>query len=287
GQVYQQRHGEHVRTMTLEGTTLLDIPLLERLPRSSQEALDLLLARCQADTACQAAYPNLEAELAALFARIEKQPVTLPLTNPHTGLPVSFNHAMLVQGLHSMLYGTQNAVMLPYLVHRMYQGNFDEITQAVAPNFSDASLASAWQIMNLTILCYEDWAKMRPAETTQLSQGSYMGYEDVRRFAVPEQVCARMPQPQPEALYRPVTVSSVPVLIITNQADPGNPQENVAGAKDHYPNSLNVVAPGQGHGYTGIDCRDRFLSAFIESGSVEGLNTSCLKDVQLPAFVVR
>ena len=286
GQVYQQRHGEHVRTMTLEGTTLLDLPMFERLPRSSQEALDLLLTRCQADTACQAAYPNLEAELAALIAQIEKQPVSLPLNNPHTGLPISFNHDMLIQGLHSLMYGTQNAVMLPYMVHQMYQGKFDEIAQALAPNFNAASPSSVWNIMNLTILCNEDWAKMRPAETAQFSQGSYMGYEDVRRFAVPEQVCARMPQPQPEALYQPVTVSPVPVLIITNQADPGNPQENVADAKAHYPNSLNGVAPGQGHGYTGIDCRDGFISAFIESGSVERLDTSCLKDVQLPAFVV-
>jgi pimeloyl-ACP methyl ester carboxylesterase len=138
--------------------------------------------------------------------------------------------------------------------------------------------------MNLTILCYEDWARTSPAETARFSQGSYLEYEDVRRFTVPEQVCAVLPHPQPAALYKPVTSSPVPALIISNQADPQNPPENVAGAKARYPNSLVVVAPGQGHGYTGFDCRDRFISAFIERGTTEGLDTSCLQKEPLPPF---
>ena len=88
----------HVRTMTLEGVTLLDVPMFERLPRSSQEALDLLLARCQADPACHAAYPNLRAELDTVISRVEKQPVDLGVTNPQTGQPVTLNRDMLVLG---------------------------------------------------------------------------------------------------------------------------------------------------------------------------------------------
>lgn len=35
-----------------------------------------------------------------------------------------------------------------------------------------------------------------PAETARFSQGSYLSYEDVRRFTTPEQVCAKMRCPQ-------------------------------------------------------------------------------------------
>ena len=52
--------------MALEGVSLLDVPMFERMPRSSQEALDLLYARCRADPACNTAYPNLSAEVKAL-----------------------------------------------------------------------------------------------------------------------------------------------------------------------------------------------------------------------------
>jgi hypothetical protein len=58
----------------------------------------------------------------------------------------------------------------------------------------------------------------------------------------------------------------------------------VAGARDRYPNSLTVIAPGQDHGDTGIPCRDRFIAAFIDSGSTAGLDTGCLQEEPLPPF---
>ena len=86
------------------------------------------------------------------------------------------------------------------------------------------------------------------------------------------------------ALYRPLTTSAAPVLIIDNQADPQNPPENVAGAKEHFPNSLTLIAPGQGHGYTGFACRNQIIADFIASGSTQGLKTGCLQQVPLPPF---
>jgi pimeloyl-ACP methyl ester carboxylesterase len=147
-QVYLQRHGAHVRTMTLEGVTLVDVPMFEQLPRSSQAALDLLLARCQADSACQAAYPNLRAELSAVIARVEQQPVELPLTDPATGQTVKLNRAMLIQGIHSLLLQTPTAVMLPHMIHQLYSGNYSEIAQVVAKYLSAGAPTAVWHIMN-------------------------------------------------------------------------------------------------------------------------------------------
>jgi hypothetical protein len=140
--------------------------------------------------------------------------------------------------------------------------------------------------MNMTILCHEDWARLRPTETATFSLGSYLKYEDMRRFTVPEEVCAVIPRPEPSALFREQNFSSIPVLLISNEADPQNPPENVADAKKHYPNSLTVIAPAQGHGYTGLDCRDQIVSAFIETGTTQGLDAGCLQQVPLPAFNV-
>ena len=141
-------------------------------------------------------------------------------------------------------------------------------------------------MMNLTILCHEDWAKTRPVETDRLSVGAYLGYADVRRMTVPEEVCAVIPRPQPKALYQAVTESQAPVLLISNQADPQNPPENVDGAKEVYPNSLTLIAPGQGHGYTGFTCRDQIIADFIEKGTAYGLNAECLQEEPLPRFIV-
>jgi hypothetical protein len=110
-------------------------------------------------------------------------------------------------------------------------------------------------------------------------------YDDIQALAVPADICAVMPQPKAEALYGPVTDSSVPVLFFNGEADPQNPPENVVGARQRYPNSLSLVAPGQAHGFTGIPCRASILADYIERGSVEGLAADCLEQVELPPFV--
>jgi hypothetical protein len=74
------------------------------------------------------------------------------------------------------------------------------------------------------------------------------------------------------------------VLFFNGEADPQNPPENVAGAKQRYPNSLSLVAPGQAHGFTGIPCRASIVADFIARGSVSGVQAECLEQVELPSL---
>jgi hypothetical protein len=141
--------------------------------------------------------------------------------------------------------------------------------------------------MNLTILCYEDWAIMRPDKIAEASAESYLKYADIRALTVPEEICAAMPPPKAEALdYGPLKKSSVPILFFNGEVDPQDPPENVADAKGRYPNSLTLVAPGQAHGFTGIPCRASIVADFIAQGSTGGLQTDCLGRVELPAITI-
>jgi hypothetical protein len=126
---------------------------------------------------------------------------------------------------------------------------------------------------------------MRPAEIAGTSAGSYLNYQDIRNLTVPEEICAAMPPPKAQALdYGPLEKSSVPVLFVNGEADPQDPPENVAGAKERYPESLTVVGPGQAHGFTGIPCHASILADFFARGSAAGLQTGCLGGVKLPAI---
>jgi pimeloyl-ACP methyl ester carboxylesterase len=283
-QVYILRHDDHVRTATLVGGTLLDLPIFERFPLSSQQALEMMFARCEADASCHSAYPNLRQEFVEVLARLERGSVKLPINDPWTGQSVLLTRATLSTGIHGLVTGTETTTMLPQLIHMIYNQDWNGVAAFIDPFVSRDTPAAHWIIMNLTILCHEDWAKTRQAETTALSSGSYLRYSDVRALTVPEDICAAMPQPEVAALYGPVTDSSVPVLLVNGEADPQDPPENVAGANQRYPNSLTLVAPGQGHGYTGISCRASIIADFIADGSVSGLSTECLEQVALPAF---
>jgi pimeloyl-ACP methyl ester carboxylesterase len=283
-QVYLLRHGEHVRTATLMAGSLLDVPMFERYPLSSQAALDLLFARCAADLACHAAYPNLRQEFAEILAQLDQQPMTMTIVDPQTGQPGQFTRDMLDVGLHQLLVGTETTALVPEAIHLLYAKRWDAVQALLASRSSSANPAPQWTVMNLTILCSEDWAKLRPAETTAVSGGSYLRYNDIRALTVPENLCGVMPRPKAAALYGPVAGSNVPVLLINGQADPQDPPANVAGAKQHYPNSLTLVAPGQAHVSTGVFCRFTIFIAFVERASLANLPTACLDQVVLPPF---
>ena len=128
---------------------------------------------------------------------------------------------------------------------------------------------------------------MRPDKIAEASAESYLKYADIRALTVPEEICAAMPPPKAEALdYGPLKESSIPILFFNGDADPQDPPENVAPAKERYPNSLVLVAPGQSHGFTGIPCHASIMADFFATGSTTGLQTSCLWQVGLPAIEI-
>jgi pimeloyl-ACP methyl ester carboxylesterase len=284
-EIYILHHGEHVRTAALEGATPLDVPIFERWPITSQKALERMFARCEADAACHSAFPDLSQEFAEVLARLDRGQVTMPFNNPATGQPAVLTAEVFKTTVHGALASTPTAVLVPQLIHLVYKEDWDRLAVLLAPFLSSADSAPQWKIMNLSILCYEDWAKMRPAEIAKASAGSYLTYEDVRALTAPEEICAAMPPPTKEALdYGPLKKSSVPILFINGEADPQDPPESVAVAKERYADSLILVAPGQSHGFTGIPCHASIVADFIAQGSTAGLQTGCLGQVELPAF---
>jgi pimeloyl-ACP methyl ester carboxylesterase len=69
-QYYLRQHEEHVRTVFLGVGSLLDVPVFELWAHSSQRVFDLIFDRCQAETACKSAFPNLLDEFNALMERL-------------------------------------------------------------------------------------------------------------------------------------------------------------------------------------------------------------------------
>jgi pimeloyl-ACP methyl ester carboxylesterase len=282
-QVYLQRHPMRARTATLLATTLLDVPMFERVPSSSQRAFDLLVARCAGDPRCHAAYPDLPGDLAAVAARLSRGPVELPRSVD--GEPLLATREALGPWVHSQLMGAARTARLPRLLHAASQGDWDEVSLAALRQAAPAE--RAWQVMDLTIMCHEPWARQRRAETEAWAAGSYLSYQEA--VTVPEEICARVPRPPAAALYDPPVEVPVPALFVQADADPQNPPENVAGAGRHYPDSRVLVAPGQSHqewsrGYDA--CLGAITAGFIDSGAVDAAPAECLSSVAAPPIVL-
>jgi pimeloyl-ACP methyl ester carboxylesterase len=284
-QYYLRQHEEHVRAVVLDGGTLLDVPIFERIAANSQRALDLLFRRCVADPACQPAFPDLEAEFEAVVARLAEAPVSTPIIHPGSGEPIVFDSTTFAAGVHSALVDASFSSRLPALIHLAFLERWDAVAEAIAQANVGQAAGDDQLVMSAVIRCSEAWARYDPAEVQRLGAGSYSLDLQLEGARAQAESCRYVPDgvvPGDDA--EPVR-SDVPVLLVVGDADPQDPPPNVEDAPVELPNSLTVVVPGMGHTVGHLGCMPSIIVNFFEAGTVDGLDVSCAATgVPIPPF---
>ena len=285
-QYYLRQRGEHVRAVILDGGTLLDVPIFERIAPNSQRALDILFGRCAADRACRGAFPDLRSEFAAVMERLAKSPVTTSVSHPWTGDPIVLDSMAFASAVHGALVDQRYLGQLPGLIHAAHQGNWDVVAEAIAAAAGPKSADATTLVMSVVIRCSEGWARFDPAETARLGAKSYLRDVEVAIARNQATSCKYAPPGIVTANDTDAMTSDVPMLLILGEADPQNPPANVADAPNRFPNSRTVVVPGQAHTVGHLGCMPGIIESFIDAGTVDGLDVSCAAtDVPLPPFV--
>ena len=278
-QYYLRQHEDHVRVAIMDGSTPLDVHVLELMAATSQHALDLLIARCAADPACQAAFPNLATEWSTLMAAFAKG---LTVTDPSSGTTGVADLATVGPSLHHALMTGAAAVQLPLAIHLAFEGQWDQLNQLVPP--SDASPgAGPTLVMKDEILCSEAWARFDPAEVEHEGAGSY-AVPFVSAWATEEAtLCRYLPKgvvPVDDAA--PVR-TDLPVLWLAGDADPQDPPSNLIGVPSQQPDGRIVVMPAQEHVVGHLGCGPSVIAKFIDAGTATGLDTACVAQGASPA----
>ena len=130
-QYYMRQHGDHVRAVVLDGGTLLDVPLFERMPASSQGALEILFDRCAIDSSCSAAFPNVRSEFAAVISRLAHESIETATAYPYTGAPIVIDTSVFAGLIHSSLADVGRLGDVPSLIHAAYLGSWDAVGRAI------------------------------------------------------------------------------------------------------------------------------------------------------------
>ena len=280
--VYARRHTARVRSAMLTGV----VPLAFRNPlhhaRAAQQALDRLLAACNREALCRAAYPELRQELDAVVRRLDREPVRVTIRHPTTGAPatIRLSRTAFAEALRVMMYDTERARRVPLLIHRASQG--DLVPFAELGLASNRGLRGGLRVgLLMSVVCTEDASRIREADIVREARGTLLGDSRVR-----EQIAACRVWPRGELSpdhASPVAVP-VPMLLITGSLDPVTPPEWGEEAARHLPEGVHLVVPG-GHAPRSA-CQDSIAVRFLERGSVAGLDARCARSLELPPFVV-
>jgi pimeloyl-ACP methyl ester carboxylesterase len=292
--VYLKRHPKTVRTVTLQGV----VPSGDYMPfdfaRRTERAVQGVIADCAADSPCNAAFPNLRADLKTMLDRLLQGPVEVEInTNIPTGpgsnntprmSKMKLSRDVAAEAIRYMLYGAGSATRVPLVIHQAATGNFAPLAQA-AFRYRTGLVASGSNGMYLSVTCAEDlpWVKLADAE--KLAANTLLGDYRVRQQL---EACELWPRAKVDPNY--AARSSAPVLMLTGQWDPVTPPSNAENAARFLPNSFQIVVPQAGHGFGGVDgiqCVQNLIEQFIDQATRKSLDTTCVKDIKRRPFVLK
>ena len=282
---YLSLYPEHVRSVILDGTVPQDEPLGLSVGRDAQRALDMIFDRCDRQPSCSQAFPEVRNEFTHLLETLGTDPVEVSLPHPTSGeeTHIKFNSEKMGTAIRLFSYTPETAALLPLMIHdasahREYRSL--AATYLITAGELEASISEG---MGYSVLCAEDFPFYSLDEAAKVNAGSYLGDETAVQLS---KICQTWPHEQVTPEFKTPVRSDVPVLLLSGEADPVTPPENGGSVSRTLPNSLHLVAPGQGHNVIFRGCIPRIAADFIDAGTIQGLDTACVQEIQpLPFFV--
>ncbi|MCM2327264.1 MAG: alpha/beta hydrolase [Lysobacter sp.] len=278
-----RRHPARVRTATLDGVAPAGMKLPLSFVADGEAAFERLLADCEAEPGCRAAYPDLRRDLGALRARLARSPARARIGDPVTGEThdVRVTENVLLSGLFRPLYAPEIASLLPFAITRAAGGDFNpllaqnlEFTNRLEENLSVG--------MHLSVVCSEDVPRITPADLAAASS-AFFGRALVDDFL---RACAHWPRATLPADFHDPVRSTAPVLILSGGIDPATPPRLGEKVLATLPNGRHAVAPRLAHGVSGQGCAPRLIEKFVREADAKSLDVSCLERLPRPLFVL-
>jgi len=281
--VYSRLFPERVRAVVLDGAAPFELRFPLWVARDTEAAIGRLLADCEASGPCRAAFPRLGPDLRELVARLEALPAAVEASDPVTGRPVrlTVGRDELVSGLRVALYTPQHSRLLPLAIHEAARGRF-------GPYLALLGEGTAWSTetmalgLTLSVLCGEDVSRFDDAEVEAATTGALLGSSLVRSWRT---MCAAWPRGDVPPRLDDAQPSSAPALILSGALDPVTPPRWGEAMARHFPRGRHVVVPGAAHNVSFTGCVPDLIARFVEAGSADGLDVSCVPKTR-PPFVV-
>jgi hypothetical protein len=139
--------------------------------------------------------------------------------------------------------------------------------------------------MHLSVTCAEDVPFIAQGAIEPAIAGTYLGGYRVRQQIA---ACHEWRRGDvPADFHQPLT-TDIPALLVSGPYDPVTPPRWAEAVAAHLSHSLHVVIPDAHHGGGGLahpECYGGLAAKFIERGTTEGLDTSCVATMTRPPFI--
>jgi pimeloyl-ACP methyl ester carboxylesterase len=285
-QHYARRYPRSTRTLILDGVVNPEVVLGPAIALDAERALERILKRCLADTACTKAFTDPTADYRELRRRLAERPVPTMVSDAATGRPINFDFTTrhLSAVLRFASYNDDQAALLPLSLHMAtHEGNFTPLASQFRVFAQSLEAAFAYGMHN-SVACSEDTPLIDTGKLDVAAlDATHMGAEQVHQLI---EGCKAWPRGVVDAdLHEPLK-SDAAALLLSGADDPVTPPEYATLAQRAFADSKHVIIAGHGHGQYAAPCVDRIMASFINAGSARELDATCTQKLKpMPFFI--
>ena len=283
-------HPEGIRSVVLDSSYPPQEDLYGTLAANFDRVLTGTFAGCEADPACNAAYPDLETVFYETVAALDENPVTVPSVLPSSGqeYEVVVNGSMFASLIFQAYYQTSFIPSMPQIIYDASAGELSLLTLVHMSVLDRADEISNG--MNLSVQCTEEVPYSDPAKAeAEAEEFPVLKTVLNRQVAVGQAIysacdlwnVASAPEIENEAVF-----SDIPTLVLAGEFDPITPPDWGREVAKTLENGHFYEFPDMGHGVSIADvCPADIMLAFLDDPSAAP-DASCIDDMETDVFVV-
>ncbi len=235
-----KRHGAHISRAVLAMVEGLDHTM--KLPSNIQQHIEQLNTLVKADPYWQARIPDLLALMQSIFERLEREPVTVSVTDRRTKENVAVCAGKFdLQWLTASGLGTQSFIAkLPSRYYAMTQGDFSWLASRVLSRRREwLGNAMGYVMDGASGVSPERYARIqREAPQTLLG--------DLINFPFPD-IAAAWEAPDLGPAFRAPFTTEVPALFLSGTLDARTPISNTEEVRAGFAHSQHIIVEGATH----------------------------------------
>jgi len=295
----EREYPERIRSVILDSVYPPEVNELLEFPFVYDNALNILFKSCQADTHCHQRFPQLEANFFKLLKKLQKNPITLLLsqhllgdsniatmaTTSSVNQRVVVNSERFMEILFDAMYSWDVVETLPATIEATLRGEYESLRSLVQDYVEGLLSESLSYAVYLSVECHD----RTPHTSREEFLAKVAQYPRVRKFVAKQwdyDLCQIWKVGDAGEAFRQPVNSKVPTLFLGGEYDPVTPPNWASQAVNHFQRGYLVVLPGSGHGVVDSDyCASKVVGEFLTNPWRKPYN-NCLSWPREVSFVL-
>jgi pimeloyl-ACP methyl ester carboxylesterase len=274
---YMRRYPMHARTSILDGVAPVALALPWSMEFDGLAALQALNQQCAQIYACKNIYGDIVKKAQVVADRLLIKPIAVNISHPRTQEKITVNlSAQDFSGVIRLaLYSRDLSSLIPRVISEAESGNYELFASLIYLAKSKSDMAGVSYGMHYSVVCNEDYPLYKNKDARE--SNVFLNALSVQKYS---EICVQWPRAKLPDDYWDVVVSDVPALLLSGAVDPVTPPRWGDLVKKELKNSLHLVVPGGHHIVTPEGCIAQLITAFIARGGAQGLDSSCVQNIQ-------